>query len=126
VGSGRAYLRFALENPRDYAVIFMEPAEGPGRPGRRAPAWQDAATFRFLVDRIRECVAADLLSVDDPEDAALTVWAQVHGLVSLYLAGKLALDERTFRRLYQRSLERLIRGVAGPRAPGRLGRQAAA
>jgi AcrR family transcriptional regulator len=126
VRSGSAYLRFALENPRDYAVMFMEAAEEREPPRRRAPKWQDAATFRFLVDRIRECAAEGVLSVEDPEDAALTVWAQVHGLVSLYLAGKLALEERAFRRLYARSIERLVRGLAGPRAARRIGRAAAA
>src|SRR5262245_50396511 len=48
--SARQYLRFALENPRDYRVMFMAAAEGHaavapiGKPGVPEP------TFQFLVD----------------------------------------------------------------------------
>lgn len=106
--SGRAYLRFALENPRDYAVIFMEPRDPSTSEEPGSPLWQDAATFRFLVERIEECTRAGVIHVDDAEDAALTVWAQVHGLVSLFLANKLQLDAQAFETLYERSLNRLM------------------
>ncbi len=100
--TGAAYLDFALENPRDYALMFMQPVAGD--PCARAPAWRDAATFRFLVDRVAECTAAGLLPPGDPELQALSLWAHVHGLVSLYLAQKLALDEAAFRALCGRVL----------------------
>jgi AcrR family transcriptional regulator len=103
LASGRRYLAFALEHPRSYAVMFMEHVpESAQRKGSRS--WLDVATFRFLVDRIRECAAAGALRTDDPEDLALTTWAHVHGLVSLFLAGKLAVDRREFERLYLRSI----------------------
>jgi AcrR family transcriptional regulator len=100
--AGEEYLRFALDHPRDYAVMFME---------KTALHWRDVATFRFLVDRVRECAATGVLEVDDPEDTALTLWAHVHGLTSLYLAGKLDLDEQAFRALYQRSIACLAQGL---------------
>jgi AcrR family transcriptional regulator len=116
--SGDEYLRFALEHPRDYAVMFMEALqiEGKGVPEKRQPLWRDVATFRFLVDRVRECAADGALQVGDPEDTALTLWAHVHGLMSLYLAGKLHLDEKAFRSLYRRSLAYLTRGLDGTAA----------
>lgn len=52
-----------------------------------------------------------LLRADDPEAAALTVWAHVHGLVSLYLADKLDLDEASFREIFARSIEDLARAL---------------
>lgn len=116
--SGRAYLRFALEHPRAYALIFLEPLTPAGaRRGGARQAWQDAATFRFLVDRIRECDDAGLLAAPDPEAAALTIWAQVHGLVTLYLTGKLAVGRAAFEALYAESLGRLVKAFAAPPAP---------
>ena len=106
--AGQEYLNFALEHPRDYTAMFMVP-RAPGS-GPQRPHWRDVATFRFLVDRLRECAAAGLVQVEDPETAAFTVWAHVHGLVSLHLAGRVGLDEAAFRRRYERSMTDLLRG----------------
>lgn len=120
--AGEQYLRFALEHPQSYAVMFMErdvPAGRGGEPG------EGVATFRFLVDRMRDCAAADVLQVADAEEAALVVWAHVHGLVSLHLAGKLKLAEREFADLYRRSIDALLRGFAtGERQAARGGSSA--
>ncbi|MBI2962334.1 MAG: TetR/AcrR family transcriptional regulator [Deltaproteobacteria bacterium] len=123
--SGQQYLAFALGHPRRYAVLFLDVR--PQAPGA-APgdcAWQSAATFRFLVDRIRDCAAEGVLRVDDPEEAALTVWAHVHGLVSLYLTGKLAIGEARFRALYERSILGLVRAFGWPDTAPVAGRRAA-
>jgi len=112
LAAGRQYLLFALEHPRRYAVMFMEHVPQPPEK-KGANAWADAATFRFLVDRIRECAAAGVLTVEDPEAAALSVWAHVHGLVSLFLAGKLPVDRTAFESLYDESIQRLMRGFGG-------------
>jgi AcrR family transcriptional regulator len=109
--AGDEYQRFALAHARDYVIMFMKPLRDNGK--RKPPLWRDVATFRFLVDRVRECAADGTLRVADPEEAALTLWAHVHGLMSLYLAGKLHLDEKAFRTLYRRSLAYLTRGLDG-------------
>jgi AcrR family transcriptional regulator len=118
--SGQQYLAFALGHPRRYAVLFMEVQTMAPTAAPADRSWQNAATFRFLVDRIRDCADEGVLRVDDPEEAALTVWAHVHGLVSLYLAGKLSISETRFRTVYERSVLDLVRAFgwrgAGPAA----------
>ncbi len=116
--SGFEYLNFALEHRQDYRMMFMTPL--PPRAGTGSPAWRDVATFRFLVDRIREAAAAGLLRLDDPESTALSVWAHVHGLVSLYLTNKLRLDEGQFRELYARSVTCLMVAFGWTREPAKL------
>ena len=125
--AGQEYLNFALEHPRDYTVMFMRPMELPAERGA-TPEWRDVATFRFLVDRVRECAAAGVLGADDPESAALSIWAHVHGLVSLHLAGKLHLDEGAFRALFTRSIADLARVFPWSAAaePGKRPRRARA
>ena len=110
--SAYEYLNFALEHRQDYRVMFMMATAAP-RAGA-SPQWRDVATFRFLVDRIRDCAEAGLLRVDDLEVAALSTWAHVHGLVSLYLANKLQLDEEQFRILYARSATSLMGAYGWP------------
>lgn len=109
------YLSFALRHRQDYRVMFMTAV--PSATGQTAPSWRDAATFRFLVDRIREAAAAGLLAVDDPETAAISCWAHAHGLVALYLTNKLQLDEAQFRDLYARSVTGLVAALGWPREP---------
>jgi len=119
--SGEQYLAFALEHPRSYAVMFMEhvpeSCATSGPTGTSGPTkWGDAATFQFLVDRIRDCTAAGTLRTDEPEAVALTIWAHVHGLVSLFLAGKLPLARPEFERTYLRSIVAVL-GAFGWRDP---------
>lgn len=116
VRSGAEYLSFALEHRQDYRVMFMM-VSAARFSGKTDPGWRDVATFRFLVDRIRESAAAGLLRTDDPEDTALSIWAHVHGLVSLYLSNKLPLDEMQFRGLYARSVTTLMVAYGWPMEP---------
>lgn len=110
----RAYLDFALEQRRFYEVLFMSPAQlglaGLPEDTRN----QAAATFQFLVDRVRECMDEGVLREDDPCEVATTIWAHGHGLVSLYHSGSMALDEVAFRELFMRSRSRLMAGLAPP------------
>lgn len=107
--AGEAYLEFGLEHPEFYRTIFM--AEGRARaPGEED--MQSSATFRFLKDRVAECVDAGVLEPAPPEDLALTIWAHTHGLVSLFISGALPMDEDEFRSVYGRSLHDLIAGLA--------------
>lgn len=108
------YLRFGLENPRDYRLIFMGDRE----------AYQEFAgaedftveargpTFQFLMDRVRECMEASIMKSANVEETAATIWAHVHGLVSLRLAGQLGnLSDAKFAKFYAQSTAKLIAGL---------------
>jgi AcrR family transcriptional regulator len=112
--SARQYLCFALENPRDYRVMFMDAAEGYATVAPPRPAEAPEPTFQFLVDRVEECVRARLIVEDDATEIAAVIWAHVHGLVSLRLTGHLrrAGSDAEFARFYQRAIERLLAGFA--------------
>lgn len=108
--SGEAYLRFALEQPHLYRTIFMTP-RGEEISKSVSPGSQAASTFRFLVDRVRDCMAEGVLEQGSPEEVAHTIWAHVHGLVSLQIVGAAGESPEQFARTYQASLERLFRGL---------------
>jgi hypothetical protein len=71
-------------------------------------------TFQFLVDRVRECMSAGILRGADAEDVAATIWAHVHGLVSLRLVGQFARigDDAQFTEFYTRATDQLLAGLA--------------
>jgi len=118
--TGDLYRLFALENPLDYRFIFMSQAEKVSPPVVKASvpsarALPQDTTFRFLVDRVRECMEAGVLAADEPERIAVVIWAHVHGVVSLRLSGHLDSmgDDEAFSAFYRASVERLLRAL-GP------------
>jgi AcrR family transcriptional regulator len=88
--TGRAYVRFALDNPALFRLIFSATAPS-GDPFARAPEEMPDA-FRMLCDN------AALLAPPgaDPGAArriALEAWALVHGLAVLILDGQIPRDD---------------------------------
>jgi AcrR family transcriptional regulator len=87
---GRRYVRFGMEKPESYRLIFMEEQsfadsvmgpkalEDPNEPGTRA--------FELLRGTIEELVRSGAFRPVDPEAGAHVIWAAMHGLVSLRLA----------------------------------------
>jgi len=120
LATGEQYRLFGLENPLDYRFIFMSSADELGlatahqqRRTAAATLPQDS-TFRFLVDRIKECMAAGVLGSGDAEATAVVIWAHVHGLVSLRLSNHLGPigDDQAFAAFYRASVERLLLSLA--------------
>ena len=107
------YLRFALENPRDYRFIFMGASEDYDTL-KPSDTTESASTFHFLVDRVRECMQERVLAKGDPFTVAAVIWAHVHGLVSLRLSGHFAGygDDEAFARFYRGAAKQLLSGMA--------------
>lgn len=76
---GMAYRANALENPHFYRVMFT-PASGIAPDSRAEP------TFGVLADAVARATGA---SPTEAEASAFRLWAYVHGLVTLELAGLL-------------------------------------
>lgn len=83
-----AYLDFALAESNAYRVMFQldQPAADPSS----AVGEQSGRAFSYLRDAVQKAVEADYLA-GDPLTVAHLLWAQVHGLIALHLAGKLNL-----------------------------------
>jgi len=120
LASCEQYRAFGLENPLDYRFIFMSPAEQVHPPTDKTaahmadPALPQNSTFQFLVDRIRECMDAGVIAPGDTRQTAVLVWAHLHGLVSLRLAGLLEPvgDDQAFAEMYRHSVARLFRALS--------------
>lgn len=74
---GRAYVRFGLENPEPYRILFMTRTGSSGA-GVRA--------FQHLVDAVQRAIDAGAFRRVDPFLAATAVWAAVHGITSLLIS----------------------------------------
>ncbi|MCH9685892.1 MAG: TetR/AcrR family transcriptional regulator [Deltaproteobacteria bacterium] len=91
----RAYVRFGVEQPEAYRIIFeLRPV--PAQRSAQLDAEHERA-FSFLYRGTTEAVRAGQLQ-GDPLTLAHLLWSQGHGLVSLHLADKLTMG-RTFEQL---------------------------
>lgn len=86
---GRAYVRFGIEQPEHYRIMFM------GRSDLTPEQYADeiladTGPFALLVAAVRRCFDAGYATPDrrdqDPVTVALLIWAGIHGLTSLLIA----------------------------------------
>jgi AcrR family transcriptional regulator len=121
---GAAYRSSALEEPHFYQVMFG-PVGGAMTPEPESVV-RGLDTFRPLLDAVRRAIDAGLLREEDPVRIATSMWATVHGLVSLELRALLPAGSGEPADLYRyafRSLGNGWRTVPGaersaPQDPG--------
>jgi AcrR family transcriptional regulator len=80
---GRAYVRFGLEHPEQYRILFMtrqEPVEAPSEHLLKASG------FNALTDNVRRAIDARAITDVDPLLAATGLWTVVHGITSLAIS----------------------------------------
>jgi AcrR family transcriptional regulator len=87
---GRSYMRFAFENPDYYDLMFIMRA--PLSQIKDDEKWKAAeSAFGFLVDTITRCQDQKLIKPVDTMLLSMSVWSFVHGLVSLYIRGRMCI-----------------------------------
>lgn len=87
---GHAYVRFALDNPEHYRVIFMTRHERAMTAEELLDAGPEAAAgaraFAHLVGAVTAAAEAGAIVTDSPLLTALHLWASFHGLASLLIS----------------------------------------
>jgi len=110
LGTQVGYLEYAFAHPHVFDYVFAETRQGM----RRFPDdFRDrgSPTMNLIVDLLDEGMRAGVFRQDDPLDVAVTIWAQAHGLITLYRAGRFTFTADEFRVFYRRSLQRLLDGL---------------
>jgi AcrR family transcriptional regulator len=107
---GFAYVRFAIENPAHYRVMFggfLDRCKD--EPGLMADA---GAAFQALVDAIVDLQRERLIRQDDPRQLARFVWATVHGIAMLAIDGQLGPETDAGIALFRDSEARIRAALA--------------
>jgi len=105
-----AMIDFALARPRLYSYRFTERRD-------RARRFPDdfidgqSPTLNVVVADLEDGMSRGVFRRDDPWATAFTVAAQLHGLIALYLGGRIAMAEPAFRDLCHDCLRRLLHGI---------------
>lgn len=90
VATGRAYVRFALDNPALFRLIFSNP---PAQDLMTDEPDKVPEAFRMLLENAAS-LAPSGASAEAVRLAALDAWAKVHGLAVLMLDGQIPSDHR--------------------------------
>jgi AcrR family transcriptional regulator len=107
---GRAYVRFALDNPSHYRVMFGGFRDLSDKdPDLHADA---TASFQALVDALETLQGAGEVSAGDLQPLAHYVWATVHGVAMLAIDGQLGPDPSAARAAADYAVEHLRRAIS--------------
>ena len=112
VAVGTAYVRFALQNPAIFRLMFRPELTLPARHAELRAA--ESRAFGTLVAALAECQARGLVPGTDPLPAAMSCWSTVHGFSMLWIdqvTAETPLGELPLDRLAQHVLETIMHGV---------------
>jgi AcrR family transcriptional regulator len=104
------FLDHALEKPRLFELMFLEPREGARqfpqdfRAGKSPTANPSAAVLKHGME-------TGFLHEDDVWEIVFDMGAMLQGLIMLYLGGRTSLSEKQFRDYCRRAFERYMHGI---------------
>jgi len=103
-----AYVQFAMNNMDTFKIMFSGVLEKE----KEYPSFVEISrkTFERVVDVVRACQNAGVLRSAPAEVMAVSVWGQVHGVISLALEGQIShtvLDRFTIRDLVLFGIEQM-------------------
>jgi AcrR family transcriptional regulator len=108
-----AYVQFAMKNTDTFKIMFSGVLEKE----KEYPAFVEISrkTFERVLDIVKVCQAAGILGPGSPEVMAVSVWGQVHGIISLLLEGQVShsvLDHLTVHDLMFFALDQILQSAA--------------
>ncbi|MEB2344939.1 MAG: TetR/AcrR family transcriptional regulator [Deltaproteobacteria bacterium] len=84
---GEIYLRFAIENPHFYELMFI--MSNTKQRIQEQEHWQvGIETYEFLRSAVRAGMDAGVIPRGDAEAVSFALWSNVHGIASLLLRGR--------------------------------------
>jgi AcrR family transcriptional regulator len=107
---GRAYAAFALDEPAFFDACFVLRTSVE----RLYPADFVAGkspVVALAVKRIEDAQALGQLAKGDALEAAMSLWAQVHGLAMLHRSGRFAMKRKDYLSLCARCVDHVLAGI---------------
>lgn len=104
------YLDYALEHPHLFDYSFGVARDD----ARRFPEdfrARQSPTLNVVADLLTRGMDAGVVRNGDPWNLAMVLWAQAHGLITLYRAGRFSFTPAQFRAFYLQSFGVLIDGI---------------
>ena len=109
------YVDYALKNPQEYEIIYMvRPEEMPKYPKEKFRDVRSA--YELIAEIIREGERKEYIEVEDSLISAYTMWAQIHGVVSVIINKRL--DNRIPQdQFIDQAIEHIVKGFIIQKTP---------
>jgi AcrR family transcriptional regulator len=104
------YLEHALQKPRLFELMFLKPREGARSYPRDFKAGR-SPTANLLLQVVESGMHSGHFRKADAWEIVFEMGALSHGLLLLYLGGRMAVPPAHFRAFYRRSFRRFIQGI---------------
>jgi AcrR family transcriptional regulator len=104
------YLDHALKSPRLFELMFLKPRRGARKYPRDFVAGT-SPTANLMAEVIREGMQHGYFLKDDEWEIVFEMGALSHGLILLFLGGRMAISKEEFRAFYRRSFRRYFHGI---------------
>ena len=89
---GHIYVRFALENPVYYDLMFI--MRSPMESHHTGESWElGMKSHGILTSVVKQCIESGYFNQKDPDTVAFMVWSFVHGLVSFKIRDRMKMYE---------------------------------
>lgn len=93
---GEAYLRFAIENPEYYELMFI--SSNPMKIYMTDEVWEEGLkSHSILENEVKNCIAHGYFKGLEYRTVAFMIWCFVHGLASLIIKDRLKMYEEVER-----------------------------
>jgi len=79
---GEAYIRFGLESPEEYRILFLD-RQTDSATTEKVAQW---ACLQHMVEAVERCMEAGMIRAADPAMVTIGLWAVAHGLTSLMIS----------------------------------------
>jgi len=104
------FIDHALENPRLFELMFIQPREGARQFPRDFREGQ-SPTANPTARVLKEGMAAGFFREDDVWEIVFEMGALLEGLLMLYLGGRMSMSPDEFRGFCRRSFKRYMHGI---------------
>ncbi len=104
-------LDFVLDHPRYFELIFIRSDTKDELASHDDLRKASKISFDFYTARITECIAEGVFKKDNPGEVSALLLASYIGFFSLYIGGLLPRSEKEIKKLYWRSVERMMAGI---------------
>lgn len=108
--SVEAYFEFAVQQSAYFELIFMSINPMNNLKVQDAIREESAPPFRFLMDRVRDCIAEGYFKDGSAYDMSVSLLAQSTGLAALFLTNSFGWDEEQARTMRDKSIQQVLGG----------------